>query len=264
MDTPGRENSALRRRGTASRVPLTVILSLTLLLVSGILPLHQASGDQGSTGMLIEDERKPRDRSEGPSVLSPDGRIGLDLYVDDSGLQSDCILYDLIIDDDPIITNSTLGLTFGGGIRAFGSSVTMNVKSKGSINGTYNITNGYRDEYTERYNYLVLQLNETVSPYRSMILETRVYDEGAAIRYRIGENGWPASLTISGELTGFKFAEDHDCYTEYGTEGTYTLESITKVQSKCESPLTVDLDDGGYISITEGNTTDYSRMYLNR
>ncbi|MBN1389537.1 MAG: glycoside hydrolase family 97 N-terminal domain-containing protein, partial [Candidatus Thermoplasmatota archaeon] len=228
--------------------PPFMVLFLTFLFFIGSLNIASSMMSVSDHGIGSMQQGAVTDRTGGYSILSPNSKLELGIYLGDVGSEKSCLLYDLTIDDMPIITCSRLGLVFGNGVGTFGSSLSIVKMTKTSVNSTYTMTFAERDRYPDRYNSMTLLINEPPPSGRSISLETRAYDEGVAFRYVSGSTGWPSSILITGELTGFNFKSDHYCYTEYGTEGSYTNESVRQVSSKCESPLTVELNEGKHVS----------------
>lgn len=74
---------------------------------------------------------------------------------------------------------------------------------------TWESVGGETAEGRNRYNELVVGLIESASPSRSLTLVFRAYDDGAAFRYVIPEQGNLGDFVITDETTGFHFAGDY-------------------------------------------------------
>ena len=94
-----------------------------------------------------------------------------------------------------------------------------------------------------------------------MQIEFRAYDEGVAFRYRLG-GASGSTVTITDEMSEFRFAGDYSCWPVYSAQGVYARTLISGVRPNCERPLTVDLHDGRWASVGEAGLVDFARMKL--
>ncbi|MFW3145186.1 MAG: glycoside hydrolase family 97 catalytic domain-containing protein [Thermoplasmatota archaeon] len=195
------------------------------------------------------------------AVSSPDESIVLELDLKDIGLEKDCIIYTLTIDDELIVNASRLGLVFDDG-STIGSGMALGSVILSRSRSNYSLPFGYMDSYPDNYDQAVISFNETSPSNRTLELTVRVYNEGISIRYSMPKQIKTVVYRIKGELTQFSFDEDFKGYTEYGTEGEYKWEKLSNVKSKCEVPFTMDVENGIYLSISEAALDDYSRMYV--
>ena len=98
-------------------------------------------------------------------------------------------------------------------------------------------------------------------PADGFTLEVRVFDNGAAFRYRLPDGG-----TLTAEETGFVLPADSKVYA--GETHKY-YESVNgyhdpsrRPTEQLSTPATIKLKGGGYAAILEGDLTDYPGMTL--
>ena len=95
----------------------------------------------------------------------------------------------------------------------------------------------------------------------------RVFDDGAAFRYRVPVSG-AASRTVNGEVTGWKIPQNSVVWYQVGTsnyENAYQEHLAERVPfgATIAAPLTAKLPNGlGYAFLTEANLVNYSDMAL--
>jgi alpha-glucosidase len=69
-------------------------------------------------------------------------------------------------------------------------------------------------------------------------------------------------VTISRELTEFRFPADFRVWATYSAQGVYTNVPLSQIQRGCERPLVVQLADDMYAAVAEARLVDYARMKL--
>ena len=90
-----------------------------------------------------------------------------------------------------------------------------------------------------------------------IIVQFRVYDEGVAFRY-----GAEELLEVRKELTDFHWPANSSAYEEHGTEGEYFRSAVSKIATKCQTPLTIEFADGTYAAVLEASNVDFPQMTL--
>ncbi len=94
-------------------------------------------------------------------------------------------------------------------------------------------------------------------------IDVRVFDDGAAFRYRVSGEG---KRILKGEATGFVLPKNSKVYAGeahqyYESRNEYHDPSRFH-QTALAVPATVKLSDGGYLALLEGNLQDYPGMKL--
>jgi len=194
-----------------------------------------------------------------PSLLSPNGKLGLILReVEHAGLQ-----YCLLIEDDTLVSFSSLGLEFADQ-NDFTHNLNISSVNKTTVDEKLAVTFGERNSVPNQYRELTINLTKQDTPNRELSVVFRLLDEGLAFRYEIPDNGNEEdSLTLLGELTCFAFTRPFQAYYEEGHEGVYELISIDEFPGKSEIPLLIE-HDNGYLILNEGALENYPRLTLSK
>ena len=192
-----------------------------------------------------------------PEIISPDGRTRLSFVTDADG----CMAYTVERDGRPLILPSALGLVAQERDLAGGFSVREIVKR--SVNETWTQPWGENKILRDCHNEMtaVLKNDDGVL----LTLRFRAFDDGVAFRYE-----WEVpdldSLTVTDELTEFRFAEDGVSWSIPGNFNTYELlyrELPVSAVENANTPFTFRVD-GTYGSIHEAALYDFPEMNLYR
>ena len=192
-----------------------------------------------------------------PEIISPDGRTRLSFVTGADG----CMAYTVERDGRPLILPSALGLVAQERDLAGGFSVREIVKRSG--NETWTQPWGENKILRDCHNEMtaVLKNDDGVL----LTLRFRAFDDGVAFRYE-----WEVpdldSLTVTDELTEFRFAEDGVSWSIPGNFNTYELlyrELPVSAVENANTPFTFRVD-GTYGSIHEAALYDFPEMNLYR
>lgn len=182
------------------------------------------------------------------NLRSPGGDVTVEL-----SLQGGVLSYQATYRGKPLVLHSRLSLSLYSGL------FTLTGEKRGEHRGEWSPQYGERKTIPDRYNELTVQLRDTLTPHRPLEVVTRAYDEGFALRYRVGGEG---TVLYASEFTEFHLPEGAYGYEEHGTEGEYARVRIADIKPGCERPLTVDYGNGLFASITDAANLDYPRMLL--
>lgn len=192
-----------------------------------------------------------------PEIISPDGRTRLSFVTGADG----CMAYTVERDGRPLILPSALGLVAQERDLAGGFSVREIMKR--SVNETWTQPWGENKILRDCHNEMtaVLKNDDGVL----LTLRFRAFDDGVAFRYE-----WEVpdldSLTVTDELTEFRFAEDGVSWSIPGNFNTYELlyrELPVSAVENANTPFTFRVD-GTYGSIHEAALYDFPEMNLYR
>lgn len=192
-----------------------------------------------------------------PEIISPDGRTRLSFVTGADG----CMAYTVERDGKPLILPSVLGLVVQERNLAGGFSVREIVKR--SVDETWTQPWGENKILRNCHNEMtaVLKNDDDVL----LTLRFRAFDDGVAFRYE-----WEVpdldSLTVTDELTEFRFAEDGVSWSIPGNFNTYELlyrELPVSAVENANTPFTFRVD-GTYGSIHEAALYDFPEMNLYR
>ena len=217
-------------------------------------------------------------------LTSPDGKYIFEFYQKQLKDNTKQMYYTISYNNKEVIKESELGILIENQLfesalgipndvsKIWGENLNLQNKSKNSVNQTWKPVYGERSVIKDHYNELTLNFlkgdSEGVNSdggydkrrYYAMDLVVRAYDEGIAFRYHFPEATNGIFLHIAGEQTQFTLPENTLAYYERWAQGPYSLLPLKNWTDECERPLTMKLDNGLTVSITEAEMIDYSRM----
>ncbi len=127
-------------------------------------------------------------------------------------------------------------------------------------------------EVQNNYNEIVLDIQEEIFPKRKLQVTARAYDDGIAYRLNFLGPDCGIDYKISEENTRFSFDKDYRCWAAdhrkfiSSQESSFKKLNISELSSEMliGLPLTMQISDNCYASITEAGLTDYSGIYLKK
>ncbi len=159
-----------------------------------------------------------------------------------------------------ILNESPLGFEFENQ-KALRSNLRIVSVQRKSVNTSWKPVYGERKQYPDRYNEMVIQLEESILPNQKFSITFRAYNEGIAFKYFI-EITKP--IAISRELTGFQFDRDDTSWITHRAQGEYVKSSISKTGIGCERPYVIEINPRKYIALGEAQLVDNPRMKFDR
>jgi alpha-glucosidase len=193
-------------------------------------------------------------------VKSPDGRVVLSLEVKDFEGAVACPVYSVTYRGKVIIAPSRLGLALVTAPLAERLQIARQTES--SVDTQWKPVYGERSMIRNHYNEVVVELQEQNAPKRFLYLTLRAYDQGAAFCYTLSRQPTMENVTISRELTEFRFPTDYTAWATYTAQGVCTNVPISQIKRGCERPLVVRVADDIYAAVAEARLVDYARMKL--
>jgi alpha-glucosidase len=204
--------------------------------------------------------------SEPVTVSSPDGKIVAEITTS-GGSDLSALAYGITFGSTQIVTDSELGVILSNG-GAISGNLKITDVDHSSVNMAYTAPFGKSYGVISNYNETTISLEDDAKHKLDLIF--RVFDDGAAFRYRFPEQDGLKNIEITGELSSFNFEGDHPYWgihlpghtTSYETD--YAAASLSNIapDSLTALPLLVKVSDGAFVGITEANLTDYAGMYL--
>lgn len=197
------------------------------------------------------------------SVSSPDGKLKFLLKI-----TPETVSYEVNYKKQLLVENSLLGFSFDNG--EFGSNLKTGKVRRKSIDETYELVVGKVSSARNHCNEMIVPLQEKEAPGRLINLMVRAFNDGVAFRYEFPEQeGWN-SYVMYDEKTQFRLNGNPMALLMYlpgyinTHEGVYTHTEYDKIAKKrlIEMPVTLEFDNGIYMSITEAAVRDYAGMYL--
>lgn len=191
-------------------------------------------------------------------ILSPDEKIALTIT---TGLKKNKALsYAVSYQGKPIIENSPLGLEFEDEMTLSVDLAILSVKEK-IVKENWKPVYGEKDNYLNYYKEVTVQFKENKIPNRLFSMTLRVYDEGVAFKYNILTD---KQVTITRELTGFKFAKDHPSWIAGSAQSEYRKGNISKTAKGTERPYVIEVNKNCFIALGEAELVNHARMKFNR
>ena len=216
---------------------LFTLFLFTLLLFSA------CSGDQGNA-----------------IVKSPDGDVRVSFWIENGKPY-----YAVDYKDNEVVNKSLLGLVLKGG-DTITSNVTVVNENESSFNQTWEQPWGDCQYVVNNYNEYKISLMHQGEKPTNVEITFRVFDDGIGFRYNIPEQQGLDSIIITDELTEFIMAGNYNAwwipaYKDNRYEYLFKKSPINDLDT-VHTPLTMEADNGLYISIHEAALVDYAAMTL--
>jgi len=198
------------------------------------------------------------------TVSSPDKSINFWLSTDQGG-----ITYRVTYKGTLLVDNSRLKISFQEG-GAFEHDLQLGKPQLQHLQEDYDLIVGKASKVHSSSNQGVVLVTEKGGLKRQLNVEVRVFNDGAAFRYRIlNQQSWE-SLNITEEANTFNLTQDPTVLTlfreNYTTshEGIYDKMPLSKIKADTlmDLPTLFEFPKGIYMAITEANLLDYAGMYL--
>jgi hypothetical protein len=212
-----------------------------------------------------------------PIVSSPSGTLEVTFQLEGKGTP----VYTVSYMGKPIIYPSSMGFEFRNAPMDSGFRLIRSVEK--SFNETWELPWGEQRNVLNRYNELIVELEERKPPSRKLNLLFRAYDDGIAFRYEFPEQVNTDEVIITDEKTQFRLTGDHTCWWIPGDwdsyEHLYSTTSFSEIDATAKrnhpgltrsfipenavnTPITMKTADGLYLSFHEADLTDYAGMTL--
>jgi alpha-glucosidase len=194
-------------------------------------------------------------------LKSPNGKLVVDFDLKPIGKDDGCPVYRVSYEGKPVIVESRLGLEQRD--RCMTHNFRFLDQKTKSVDTSWKPVNGERSEIRDHYNEMTVEMQLAGPTWSAsqMNITFRAYDEGVAFRYTLPEENNLPVVDILMETTQFAFAGDYPAWAINSAQGDYTHSkiSLSKISPGAERPLTVQIDDHLYTSLTEAYTANYAR-----
>ncbi|MFC1490804.1 glycoside hydrolase family 97 protein [Candidatus Latescibacterota bacterium] len=203
----------------------------------------------------------------GPVTVTSPGRNITAVIATDGGANQSALTYSITLGDTPVVTDSNLGVILND-IGVISENLKITDIETSNVYTEYAAPFGKSFEVVNKYNETTISLEDGADHKLELIF--RVFDDGAAFRYRFPEQKNLKNIEITGELSSFNFAGDHPYWglhlRNYTTsyETNYTAAALSNIthDSLTALPLLVQVAGDTWVGISEANLTDYAGMYL--
>jgi hypothetical protein len=202
--------------------------------------------------------------AQGVKLQSPDGTLELRLNNDQA------LTYSVKMDGIPVILDSKLQLELSDGTM-LGNDVQIVSKKTSRSNRTWQTVVGNRVEVVDNYRGLTVHFRQNDGQKLAYAIEFRAYNDGIAFRYVFDET-FGAAIDVQEEHSQFTFSEDFTCWPAYLNSYTtehqalYPKETLSAISPEdiIGLPLTIQLGENRYCSITEAALTNWAGVYVSR
>lgn len=196
--------------------------------------------------------------SQNVKISSPDRNTTVAVKID---VQKDnALFYSVKNHGDVIISDSPLGLAFENQEELHANLQIVSSTHK-EVNEPWKPVYGEKNQYSNHYNETIINFTESKAPFRSFALVVRAYNEGIAFRYDVNSDH---PVTITRELTGFRFEKDFTSWIAGMAQAKYLKGSVSKTGKGCERPYVIEISDKKYIALGEAALVDFARMKFDR
>ncbi|WP_316822951.1 glycoside hydrolase family 97 protein [Pedobacter gandavensis] len=187
-------------------------------------------------------------------ILSPDKKIELTIS---TNLRNEKRLsYTIAYKGIPVIASSPLGLEFEHE-KPLAEDLSIHSVKEKHRKGTWKPVYGEKEFYLDHYNEVSIQFKEEKLPYRVFSITSRVYNEGAAFRYNMLTD---KLVTVTKELTGFKFKADYPSWVAGAAQSKYRKASISQTGNGTERPYVIEMNSDCFVALGEAALVDHARM----
>lgn len=190
-------------------------------------------------------------------VSSPDGRVGLGFTLDDQGRMS----YSVAVDGAPFLQASALGLEADS--VNLSSGFRIDEVTRNAVDELWTQPWGENKENRDHHHEMAVKLSNDDGV--GLTVRFRVFDDGLGFRYEYRIPGVD-SLSVTDELSEFRFAQDGDSWTIPSHFDTYELLYRKLAVSELQDANTPATFRTGavYSSIHEAALYDFPEMNLLR
>jgi hypothetical protein len=211
-------------------------------------------------------------------IISPNEVNKITFWLSDNGVPHYLIEHN----NEVVIDSSAMGFDLKDQ-PLLKEAFTITGTNRNSVNQPWEMPWGEQREVVNHYNEAVVDLEESIEPFRKLRIYLRAYDDGVAFRYEFLPQRGIDSLTIMDENTEFQLTGDHMTWWIPGDWDIYEhLYNTTKVseidalslknndnlaqtyipENAVNTPVTMRTENGLHLSFHEANLTDYAGMTL--
>ena len=198
-------------------------------------------------------------------VTSPDKNVIFNIS------NGDKLNYSVTFNGREIINPSQLGFEFKNE-PAMSGGLTILDQSANYVNELWKpVVKSKHAEILNNYNELILKLKEKADPMRQIELQVRVFNDGAALRYKLSRAAKVGDRQITKELTTFSIPGNPKAWVvEYkggyssSNEAEFMEHPLSYVTEKTIAgmPFLMDYGNNLWIAITEAKIENYAAFYV--
>ena len=188
------------------------------------------------------------------TLTSPDGKVKVRVFVNDNNI----LTYNITRNRTKILQDSPIGITVDG--IDLGSFVVLGEPEVHTVNETYP-WRGVHSVAVNHYNGATIQITHIPTD-TIYSLEIRAFNDGFAFRYIVPGT---AVRTVNNEATAWRLPKGSKVWFQKSSsnyEELYRKKPPDKISKRAPVvfPVTAELVDGSYVSLTEAAVFNYSGM----
>jgi alpha-glucosidase len=199
------------------------------------------------------------------TVISPDRNIIFNVN------NSEKLNYSITFKGREIINSSQMGFEFKNESPMNGGFIVLD-QSVQSVNETWKpVVKSKHAAIMNNYNELIIKLKEKATPMRQLEVNVRVYNDGAAFRYKFSRAAKVGDRQITKELTTFSVPGDPKAWiVEYNggysssNEAEFFEHPLSYLTGKSIAgmPFLMDYGNNCWVAITEAKIDNYAAFYI--
>ncbi|MFV0605317.1 MAG: glycoside hydrolase family 97 catalytic domain-containing protein [Niabella sp.] len=186
-------------------------------------------------------------------LISPNGKLSIAYSIAKD--EKNIFKYNIHYTNKTVINDASLGLT------GWYENVAIETVMDTSVNTSWHPVYGERSVVKDEYNQRIIVLKRTDNSADRLWIIVRAYNEGIALRYFFPEDPLRGGryITINEERTNFKFSPGAECWFAPYAQASYSKLALKNWPDQSERPLTIELQNGLYVSLCEAALLDYAR-----
>jgi alpha-glucosidase len=192
------------------------------------------------------------------TVSSPAGKVALTVDV-----AAGRVTYAVTFGGREVIRPSAMGLGLEGAAR-LDSDLRVARVVRSETRDSWTPPYGERRDIPDRFNALTVELREAIAPGRTLVIEFRAYDEGAAFRYVVPAQAGLRSFVIGDESTEFRLSAGTFGWETPRAQTAYARVAIDQMAQASERPFLLELPGGLWAAIAEAGVESSSSMFVAR
>jgi alpha-glucosidase len=244
-------------------IVLPLIIHTAAMAQSGEAVLHSPDGGLAIAFRTVE--RTPAGGRDG--ALAPSNTLA------PAGGQ---LVYTVSFQGKLLVEPSALRLDLQGQTPLLGENVRLVHTAASKTDETYRLIAGKTSSVRNHHNALRIDLGETASPSRKLVMEARAYDDAVAFRYLVPEQAPIREFRLAKETTEFRIAKDPFIYALFlpNYRSMYESEFIKLSASSLSNqggvasmqlvglPLTMEVPGVAWMAIDEADLRGTAGLYL--
>ncbi len=197
------------------------------------------------------------------TITSPNKNLVVHILINGEGRPG----YNVESNGKNLVSESRLGFLLSDAPQLARNFIFVNAVER-SEDGTWKQPWGEWESIRNHFNELKVRIQEKTPLHRQLDIVFRVYDDGIGFRYEFPEQPTLKIANIVEELTQFNLAEPATAWWIPAIESNreeylYNKTSIDEV-GLAQTPMTVKLSSGSYISFHEAALVNYSAMNIQK